>query len=274
MTVKCTVSPLQSPDEVVEAIVSIEGNTDLYCWYEGMQGLPKLGASFMKEEILQPIFSRKKNLKVGLYSLKSWNFKREKQGSAIGEIINKMNRTYVECVYSASFFKYCQEASKKREFYAWIQEELPKKGWLFDLSQDQEKEGLAIADLFKGESSLFDCINELDVSRAYSLMQYIEGYYLIQESIRKRMLSGERAVQIFFALPNDESKYYKDLPVDLERMLQADFGGELIGCAIDVQFLFFQYGDSLKARPYIGKDLVKPKNVGAYFNYLDGWCSK
>lgn len=272
-----------SPECVVNNLASIEGPIDIYCWYEGSQCLPQLGANFMKTSIFEPLYKLKDDAKLYLYSLKAWDFKKSvsKMSSTtpLGEAINRIYKAAIECIYSSSFFQYCTKIRKENGIYEFLNAELPKKKWLRTLSEDQKKKaedqkkkGTTIAELFSGKASLFDSIKDLEVSAAYSTMQYVEGYYLIQESVRKGLLNGQKKIQIAFVLANDESKFYLDYPKDIEKMLRLDFGKELSGVDVDISFRFFEYGDSLDARPYTDKRRNAPKveaaDIGSYFDYL------
>lgn len=265
-----------SPAVIVDKLASLEGPVDVYCWYEGPRCLPKSGANFMKEFIFEPLYNLKQDAKLYLYSLKGWDFKKNASSMSastpLGNAINRINKTAVECIYSSSFFQYCTNFPKESGLYEFLNEELPKKKWLLNLSENQIKKGITIAKLFNESSSLFNCIQDLDVSEAYSTMQYVEGYYLIQESVRKGLINGQKKIQIAFVFPNDESKYYSDYPKDIEKMLQADFGEDVYGVDINISFRFFEYGDSVNSRPYIDRrpkaPIVKVKDIPSYFEYL------
>lgn len=267
---------LCSPQQVVNRLASIEGPVDIYCWYEGPQGLPKSGADFMRKLIFKPIHQLKKEAKICLYSLRGWVFKGNVDSmpfsTPLGEAINRINRRAVECLYSSSFFRYCTQVSRESGLYTFINEELPKKKWLFDLSANQKESGTKISALFNRQSSLFDCIEDSDVSSVYSAMQYIEAYYLIHESVNNGLSKGQKKIEIAFVLPNDESKYYVDLPKDIEEMLRLDFGKNLRGVDVNISFQFFRYGESITSRPYVDKSRkavkVEANQISAYFDYL------
>lgn len=264
------------PELIVNNLASIEGPVDIYCWYEGSQSLPKSGADFMKKLIFKPLYELKRDAKLCLYSLRAWDFKKDitsmPSSTPLGEAINRINTTAIECIYSSSFFKYCTQVSERPALYKFISKELPNKDSLFSLSANQRKNGAIIATLFNSQASLFNCIKDLDLSSAYSLMQYIEGYYLIQRSVEEGLLKGQKKIEIAFVLPNDEGKYYLDFPKDIEKMLQLDFGEKLNGVDINISFQFFRYGESLTARPYIDKQPKAPRvtaeEIGSYFDYL------
>ncbi|CUI17413.1 hypothetical protein PNK_1806 [Candidatus Protochlamydia naegleriophila] len=265
-----------APEKVVADLAAIEGAVDVYCWYEGARSLPESGALFMKRELFEPLYQFKSDAKLCLYSLRAWSFAKSVSKMAvstpIGDAINRINTAAIESISSSSFFKYCANTSKEDPLYLFINEELPKKQWLLELSAAQKKSGRSVASLFDDRVSLFDCIKKLDVTAAYSAMQYVEGYYLIQESVRKGLLKREKKIQIAFVLPNNESKYYLDLPKDIGKMLELAFGKELNGVEVTISFQFFLYGETMDARPYIDKkseaSKVEAKTVCSYFDYL------
>lgn len=270
------------PELIVKQLASIEGPLDLYCWYEGPQGLPQSGARFMKEQVFKPLYQVKPDVKLCLYSLRAWDFKKNitilPSSTEMGEAINRLNKAAIECFYSSSFFQYCIQTPKESELYRYISEQLPKKEGLFRLSATHRKSGLTIRSFFNNRPSLFDFMEELDIVYAYSAMQYIEAYYLIQESVKKGLLKEQKKIAIALVLPNDESKYYLDLPRDIENMLRLDFGKALEGVEIYISFYFFKYGDSLNSRPYVDKRRKAPRveteEIGSYFDYLSPDLSK
>ncbi|MES2273956.1 MAG: hypothetical protein V4487_07170 [Chlamydiota bacterium] len=264
-------SELCSPEVIVKNLASIEGPVDVYSWYEGTQGLPRSGALFMKKSIFKPLFALKKDAKLYLYSLRAWDFKKDitnmSASTPIGQAINRINKAAVECLYSSAFFRYCAQVSKKSNLYLFINALSKKEG-----PPLTKQNGMKVEALFAHQSSLFDWIKDLDVFSAHSSMQYIEGYYLIQESVKKGLLKGQKKIEIAFVLPNDEGKYYQDFPKDIERMLQLDFGKALEGIEINIDFQLFKYGESLKSRPYVDKGRnakkVEAEKINSYFDYL------
>lgn len=135
---------------------------------------------------------------------------------------------------------------------------------------------MTIKSLFEEKTSLIDSVGDKDVERGYSCLQYVEGYYLIERIIKEKIPSGVNKIAICFVLPNDESKYYLDYPTELERMLRLGFGKALDGIDLKIRFLFFEYGETLDARPYVDrqakkKDKVKEGDAAVYlssFNFV------
>lgn len=247
--------------------------TSYVCWYEGIKGVPKVGADFMKATILRPLFNE--NSKCYLYSLRDWSFNRPqskmKKQSDVGEAINCLDKynTYVESISSSAFFKFCSEIDPNGALYKWISRELPKKEWLADLSKGKNPMGRTVKWVFNNKTSLLDCIAEKDVAKGYAQMQYIETYFLIRELVKKSLIFGN--VKIVFVLPNDETKYYEDLSNDLQPMLRADLGDAAIDMMdISVSIRSFQYGNRLDDRPYSSKEgyYISSDQIGSFFNYL------
>lgn len=272
-----------APEFIVDKLL-IKGPIDIYFWYEGSKCLPKLGAAFMKENFFEPFYRLKPDAKLCLYSLRAWDFKKTiknmQPSTPIGEAINRINTAAIECFSSSSFFKYCagvQEGSLYKFINTELsinEEQMPQeqKKWLFALSAEERDRKMTVTKLFNNQPSLLDCIQNLDVAKAYSPMQYVEGYYLIQDSVKRALSKGQKKIQIAFVLPNDESKYYLDYPKDIKAMLRMDFGKYLSDVDINITFRFFVYGDSLKSRPYIDRRAQAPQvdaeEIPSYFDYL------
>jgi hypothetical protein len=269
--------PLTKPSKVVETVASIKGPLDVYCWYEGAEGVPRSCAKFMSEKILQPLFEQKKEVKVFLYSLKAWSFNKSvsqmSEKSPLEDVINRIDQKRLEWIDSKDFFKYSATPLEKSALHEFLDQELLKKKELIAVSGSFRKSGRNIQEFFDNKFSLFTCLDKWDVVQAYSLMQYVEGYYLVRSSVEKGLKEGKKEISVAFVLPNDESKYYVDFQKDLTEMLQLDFGSSIEKTKIVVHFHYFEYGESLKERPYIDrkeKNPLKADEIGSYFTFLKG----
>ncbi len=281
------------PADVVDSLAKIEGPMDVICWYEGPSCLPKKGAAFLQKHFFEPLCSVKRDTKLFLYSLNGWNFKLKKVASSIpqttplGLAINRINTKAVECIYASDFFKYCcTDIDIQSPLYTFISEELPKKQWLAALSKDRAPAGMKIDQFFSQQISLLDCIKDWDAVQSYSMFQYVEGYYLIMEGVKRGLENKQQKIEIAFVFYNDEVKNYRDYPQDIEKMLEADFGESLNGIEINIRFRFFKYDPQLpedvaswndftinpNSRPYLGAikagTCLSKKDVPAYFKYL------
>lgn len=263
-------TPVDS-DEIVKSLAAIQGNLDIYCWYEGNKSLPEPGAAFMTNKLFQPLYKEKKDITLCLYSLKAWSFTDMNQNSDLGKTIAQMGNKSIRWVNSSSFFQFCLQQNSGSLFDL-IQILLSQKKWLFTLSEKRKLIGKTVGEFLGNQASLLDCIKNVDLSRAYSAMQYIEAYYLIRESVQNGINNGSKKIQIAFILPNDESKYYQDLADDIQSMLRADFNKGIEDCNIMIYFQFFIYGFKISCRPYIvsssKEKIVTSENLNTYFTYL------
>ena len=266
-------SEVMSPDALVEIVASEKGPIDLYSWYEGIRGLPLTGARFWRDQIIYPLLARKKDVLFHLFSLKGWDFQKKvtqlPKTTALGAAINRLYLSQIQCIYASEFFKYC--CNHQGFLAGYLDARFPDQH-LKDLSKDFPKKGLKISEFFEGKKNLFGSLAEWDVSLAYSHMQYVEGFYLVRNSVKNGLKQNQEKLKIAFVLPNDEGKYYGSFPKDLETMLQIEFGNALDGIEIDVAFFFFQFGDSIEDRPYnhVNKERLLPRNVDLHFTALIG----
>lgn len=273
---KCVIVDIQSkpiaPEEVVENLASIEGEPDVYTSYEDPSLITKLGEKFLKEKLFEPLYNLK-NAKLLLYSLEAWNFQRNvnsiNETSVKGGHVSSINKVFIDSVYASSFFKFCTQYNHEAHLYLLVNEELPKKQWLAELSANRNPGGKTVGEFFEQKITLVDCVKEWDVSKSYSILQYLEGY-LIMEVLIKDLEQEEKKIQFAFVLPNDEAKYYQD--EDIEKMLKAEFGEKLNGLDLNVYFRFYEYGSNMSSRPYLGslqRGLnVRDSEIENYFNCI------
>lgn len=254
-----------SPDVAIQNIAKFAGPIDVICWYEGKNGLPAEGASFMESRILIPLLSQKTDVRISLYSLKAWKFTAwnlkaslESKIPKSQSVINRINQTAIEWIDSADFFTYCAHV-KEGPLYQLVKDNLPKKAWLLNLSKKYPSNGLSIQDLFEQDTYLLDCFKDMPAARAYACMQYLEGFYLIRELVAKGIQDCKTEIQIGFLLPNDEGKYYQnDFEEFVIQMLELEFEEALANINVKIIFSFFQYGNRVELRPYIINNQVKP----------------
>ena len=265
--------PIQT---IIESLSSLQDPLDVFCWYEGTQGISAAAAAFSRTSIIEPLLKAKEDAKIYLYSLRGWDFKKSLSklaySSSLSDEINKINSSKVQCLEASAFFRYCLKNSYNSQFYDFTSKELPKKKWVVVLSSSKKDTHKTVSDIFENHSSLFDCIKKEDAAKAYSAIQYIEAYYLIQKAIETRLYNNPKCIEIAFVLPNDEGKYYLDLPQDIEKMLQINFGRKLDGINIHISFHSFEYGNSVEDRPYINRDKTVAKvdktEIKSYFDFL------
>jgi hypothetical protein len=281
------------PADVVDSLAEVDGPLDIYTWFEGPAFITKKGATYLQENLFEPLYRKKNDAKLFLYALTGWNLKLKKVACSIPETtplgiaINNVNKKALECMYATSFFKYCcRNVDDQSSLYRLLYEELPKKQWLIDLSKGKTPSGMSIDQFFGNQISYLDSVKEMDTESTYSILQYVEGYYLIKEAIIRGMEKNQSKIEIAFMLPNDEAKYYQDYPQDIEKMLKADFGTSLEDIVINIRFRFFKYDPRFvdekdwknieinkRSRPDLGActtgSSLSKKDVPKYFEYLN-----
>ncbi len=260
-----TFNSLTSAEECLDRISRLRGKIDIYSWFEGPQGMPMNGATSLRDRIYKPLYSINPDATLILYSLKGWDFFNPKSAlSTLSNAINRMNQASLRSLSASDFFNYADEEGVIQSY---LGKEIAKKKWLLELSERHKEKEKKTGEIFKG--SLLSLVKDLDIARCYAFLQYVEGYFLIQRSIRL----SKSDITIVFLLPNDEAKYYRDYPDEIEKLLKLDFGSDIQKISIRIEFLFFQYGESISDRPYIDKsrrpEKLKPEDMASFFNYLN-----
>ena len=263
---------IYSPEVISSELQSIKGPIDIYFWFEGQRGIPEAGANFYKENFFKPIVEVKQDAKFLLYSLIGWNFSVNvpdlKAQSKMSAQINKVNKLAVTAISAAGYLKYCTEDNIKENLKTFIADSILNVKYFYELSKDYKNKNKTVSEFFSVKSNLFDSIGSYDVSKAYSVMQYIEGFYLLQKSVKSKLDKGEKLIQVALVLPNDEAKYYRDY-VDLyENMLKLEFGESLNEVDINIWFRFFSYGEKADDRPYSEKGpKLKSSSIQEFLNF-------
>jgi hypothetical protein len=79
----------------------------------------------------------------------------------------------------------------------------------------------------------------------------------------REKIETEDHVDVVFALPNDESKYYQEstFESEIERFLMDRLGSKLEGKSINVHVLCFNYSTDSMHRPYNAPGRVVKKKI-------------
>ncbi len=99
------------------------------------------------------------------------------------------------------------------------------------------------------------------------MLQYLEGCLLVNQIVDQTMhQSGQKCIQIFFVLPNDEIKYYQDatdaFAKDIEFLMTQLHDSIMDEIKIIINFAPFQYGDYIHQRPYNDPgSVIKPHEL-------------
>lgn len=255
--------------EVNEAVTKVShlDSPDIVIWYIGTSGLKESCARFYQREIIDPILTNSSRSIFWLVDLTAWSALKDKNSSisnysSISEKINGFCDFRIKCFKSSDFFGRI-ECINNIDFISYFQRALSRNS-LWINSKDFKDNDIYVKDVFGSNCNLMSVFNDRMASKSYSMLQYLEGCFIIEEIVMENVLIRKKSdIQIVFLLPNDETKYYqcdsesfiKDIRFTLLNSLR-DLFGKL---KISVDFFSFNYGESSICRPYNsrGKNLRK-----------------
>jgi hypothetical protein len=249
-------------NEQVIVNISQLSNPQVVVWYIGCYGLREAGVQFYKNFLISPIFRQNKEATFWLVDLTAWGAFKSLQCSihsfsSYCEKIEGFSDERIKCVKSATIFRKMQEMSEK-DLISYFKKAL-QRGFISRPSKDFPDKNICIKEVFSDTSSVISDWCAHDASKSYSAFQYLEGCLLVDEIFMQEVTNkGASNIQIVFALPNDELKYYKDE----ENSFQKDVAFliskrcetlDIKNIRLQVKFLAFKYGSDLNERPYNGR---------------------
>ena len=249
--------------ELVLEKISQLPSPQVFLWYIGSHGLKKGGTSFY-QEMIKTILSFPNQSSCLLMDLTAWGALFNKNVTILktnrcAKMINDFAMERVQCLFSSTFFQELQEV-KDQKVADYFKAHLFTNESLKKSSQPFRKSGITIAELFDDHCSVLQPIFAKDASKSYSLLQYLEGYFLIKNAV-KNALAKEGPIHIVFSLPNDESKYYfneqNSFLTDCQFLLEQEFGSQLEGREVTINFYNFQFGERIDQRPYNDGKVLK-----------------
>lgn len=153
-------------------------------------------------------------------------------------------------IKSSEFFKWL--ISEKNEKIICYIKKIFNRTELYEVSKDYKNSNTTIKDIF-GNIQIFDDIKDKDSAKCYSVFQYIEMLFLISNFVLNNRSNDN--VNLWFLLPNDETKYYTYKYFNNDIVCMLKFMN--IDAQPNVNFLPFVYGKKLDHRPYLfGKKYV------------------
>lgn len=256
--VQVTVS-YSSENSICDIISKINSsvNPHIIFWYIGTHGLKKSSILFHKQ-LIAPIYLNNFSATFWLYDLTAWaalknpNLSISKISRHIPKISNiDINR--IKCITSADIFNKMKKVTDQ-QIIKYLQGAL-SKNFIWQSSLDAYQSGVTIEDLFKSSCPVLAKYYKYDANRGYSMLQYLEGCLLVDEVINiVQHTSSQKDIQIFFVLPNDEVKYYKDktdaFKKDIKFLINKLYGSKMAKVKVNINFLPFKYGKFVFQRPY------------------------
>lgn len=242
-------------------------------WYIGCYGLRKASVLFYKDFLINPVFSRNAQAAFWLVDLTAWGaFKSSRcsiqESSSCSDLIGAISCNKIKCIKSSSLFKKMQSISEK-DVIEYFKKALCKN-FIHESSKTFSNRNIQIGEVFSKNCLIMADWYSHDVSKAYSVFQYFEGCLLVDEifmQLNKEQLIAD--VQIVFALPNDESKYYKDKLNSFQKDVSFLISKRcesipIVNLNLQIKFLSFKYGMQLQHRPYNAPGKIFKKNEISY----------
>lgn len=229
-------------------------------WYIGTHGLKKSTVKFYKDFILNPVLCKSKQATFWLVDLTAWGAFRDaklkiNKFSSFVKIIENFKHPLIKCIKSADILKQIL-ALENQDLIDYFKMNL-KKEFIARQSLDKKNIGIPLREILDRDYPLFNSWYDSDVGKCYSIFQYLEAFYLIDNIIDKNKNNNKNEFIILFALPNDEIDYYYDDELSFQKDLNfflkkkyAENSKEILNSRIVVRFLSFKYGEKPQHRPY------------------------
>jgi hypothetical protein len=253
-----------SMEDVVNRIAALP-SPYIILWYIGAYGLKQEGVLFYKESLITPIFKQNNKAQFGLLDLTAWGALRDTSIpiTQFNSCVDKIDSFHpnIQCLKSSHIL---QEAQNMKDpiLIDYLGEALQRQ-FILQHSENKPSSNISIRKVFNNGSPLFEKLDDMDAAQAYSSLQYLEALLLVEAVVKKQILSQE--IDVVFALPNDELKYYSDdsnsFEIDLNFFLSRRLGIHLNGKRIHVYFRSFPYSTSLEYRPYNAPGRTLKKNT-------------
>lgn len=263
---------------IVSEVNKIHNSPHLVLWYIGPEGLKKEGVKFYKDNILNPVLSQNENARFCLVDLTAWGaFKKENRSinlsSSCSSVIDDFPGGRISCIKSSQLLNKIQ-CPEDEEIANHFRLAL-RRDFLQNLSKKFPHIGVQLGNIFSESNSIAKEWGFLDVAKAYSMIQYLEGCFLVDEIVSKAAAVHECSeIEIVFILPNDEYKYYQDesnfFQRDIEFLISRRCRHvDISQFNISVHFYSFQYGSDQKMRPYNTPGGVYKKSKLSFNNIAD-----
>lgn len=246
-------------------------NAHLVLWYAGPYGLKEGAVDFYKKHFLSVIASGCKNT-TWLYDLIGWSAFQNPKGkitssSAVLSNVEEFKMATIKCIKSSEIFK--SMIDLQNPTLDELKARLVDRQFVWEPSKNFENKGITLGSVFKNHCPLFESFYDADTSKSYSLVQYAEGFFVI-EKVLQSCENTDEPVTIVFGLPNDEAKYYKDenesFQKDLHFFLQSRNSIKPTVKKVNIMFLCFNFGENVTHRPYnipgkVVKKIQDPKQI-------------
>lgn len=263
-------------EEIVPTLKEVK-SPHIFLWYIGAYGLKKQGVEFYRDCVITPIARDIFSPLFWLVDLTAWGAFKNPQLSissfnSICTSLENFPDPRVKCSRSSDFFSRIQEINHPA-FIKYFKSALNKE-FLTRPSKNMPDTGKKLGEIFNYQCDVISDFFEMDSSKAYSIIQYLEAFFLIERAILFHLneeIDGD--IQVNFILPNDEIKYYEDDSNSFQRdlcfFLDLFFKNVFEIRKIHVNFFSFQYGQIEHHRPYNSPGKVIKKAAFKFDDVLD-----
>jgi hypothetical protein len=260
-----------SIQQVAEEINQL-ATPQIIVWYIGCYGLRKNGVEFYKDFLISPVLKQNLQAAFWLVDLTGWNAFKNPQGSihsvnSCCDRIDGFSDARIKCIRSAKIFRNMQNLEE--DLIGHFKKAL-QNDFIHELSKGFPNVNIRVREIFSDSCPVMTNWYDHDVSKSYSVFQYLEGCLLIDEIFMHQVsnkLSND--FQIVFALPNDELNYYRDRPGSFQKDVDFLISKRCKALNIDnvnlqIKFFAFKYGSQPQHRPYNAPGIVLKKNDLSY----------
>lgn len=246
-----------SREQLVDAIGRVE-NPQVVLFYIGEYGFREEGVNYYKKDI-KKIMQQKNQASCCLYDLTAWGALKDPT-KRVGDfnpnvaVINDFALPRITSLPSSRFFFWLQ-AERDAKIISYMNETILKRDFIKEKSKGRAETAIIVAQLFNQTVPALEAISLEDCNTQYSTLQYVEGLFLVDQLVAKTLANAAGCINIVFALPNDEWKYYEDqnnsFAADIAFMIERRYGRKAANLQINVMFYTFKWGlDPTRSRPY------------------------
>jgi hypothetical protein len=249
-----------SQDQIISHLCNLKA-PHIVLWYIGCYGLKKEGVEFYKNFLINPLLSMKPDATFWLVDLTAWGAFKQGLGSiektnSCCTLLDQMADRKIRCIRSSQIFERMHSLRSLEDIQyfrmALSREFVARESLDFSLSSRKLK------DVFPKESWIAETYPDLDAAKSYSMFQYLEGCFIIDEIARACPDRSE--LEIAFVLPNNELDYYRDPTNAFEQDANYLLSKHLDPVDVSVRFFSFDYGTCKKHRPYNAPGKTVKKN--------------
>lgn len=245
--------------EQVTATISKLSNPQVIVWYIGCYGLKKAGVQFYKNFLISPVVKQNTEATFWLVDLTAWGaFKNSKcsihSSNSCCESIEGFGDKKIKCIKSAAVFRKIEKIAE-HDLIDYFKKAL-QRSFISRISKKFPNKNILVKEILSSNCQIASDWHNHDTNKSYSVFQYLEGCLLVEEIFMQEALNkGAADIQIVFALPNDEIKYYRDKGHSFQKDIAFLISKRcttlnIKNIHLQIKFLAFKYGSQLHDRPY------------------------